>query len=79
MQINFIPTTASEDLTHRAAERTRKKIYSKNIDRYILQYCTAAVLLNCINECRICQKHSMNNNTVIVWAVTTKKGVGSIK
>jgi hypothetical protein len=41
MQINFIPTTASEDLMHRAAERTRKKICSKNIDRYILQYCTA--------------------------------------
>ena len=79
MQIDFIPTTASEDLTHRAAERTRKKICSKNIDRYILQYCTAAVLLNCINECRIYQKHSMNNNTVTVWSVTTKKGVGSIK
>ena len=74
MQINFITATASEDLTHRAVVKTMKKIYSKNVDRYILQFCTAAVLLNCINACRICQKHSINNNTVTVWAVTTKKG-----
>ena len=57
MHINIIPNTTmtSGALTHRAAVRTRKKIYHENVDRYPLQICPAAILINCISD--LCQKH----------------------
>jgi hypothetical protein len=66
----------SEDLTYNAAVRTKeKKIYSKNVDRYILRKSNAALLLHGISDkYRLCQKHTITNNTV-----TAKKEIGSIK
>jgi hypothetical protein len=76
MHVIVIPITAmiSEDLTHRAAVRTRKKNISLKCWSISLQFCPAAILINCTSDlCRMCQKHTINNITGTVCAVTTKK------
>jgi hypothetical protein len=64
----------SEYLAHRAAVRNRGTIYHENVDQYTLQICPVAVFINCLRYLgRIYQRHTINNITGTVWAVTIKK------
>ena len=76
MHINIIPNTTmtSDALTHRAAVRTRKKYITKMLIDIPFK---SAILMNCISDiCRMCQKHTINDITGTICAVTSKRGFG---